>query len=194
MLRLLFAGRLVSSKGAHTAVEAMQILDRRGVHNVSLTIAGVPSFPWDYAQDLRNTIDSNRAGSVRLVDPVPNDKIAVLYRHHNALVFPSIGDEGFPVSLIEAMASGLAVVSTTTGGSAEILEDGVNSLTFSPGNAAELADCIQRLADDPQLLASLATAGQELVREKFDINRVADQTLEYLASVTALCSESALIT
>ena len=70
-----------------------------------------------------------------------------VYADHDVFVFPSIWEEPFSIGLLEAMACGQAVVGTTTGGSAEILVDGVNSLVFPPGDPRRLARQVKRLFD-----------------------------------------------
>src|SRR5262249_16275023 len=145
----------------------------RGVTGVKLSIAGVPSYPFEYSDRLRELVDSRAlARNVNFLGEIPNSQIPEIYRQHDVLVFPSIGDEGFPVSILEAMACGLAVVGTTTGGTSEILQDMINSLTFMPGDARQLADRLEELHRNPELTCLLATAGQALVRDKFDIEKI----------------------
>ena len=68
--------------------------------------------------------------SVRFTGLIPRERLPEIYKQHGTLIFPSVWDEPFSITLLEAMSSGLAVVGTTTGGSAELLADGVNALTF----------------------------------------------------------------
>jgi len=183
-LRVLFAGRLVEEKGPHTAIEAIAELVSRGATGVKLSIAGVPSYPFEYSDRLRELVDSKGlAKNVNFLGEIPNSQISEIYRQHDVFVFPSIGEEGFPVSILEAMSCGLAVVGTTTGGTSEILQDMINSLTFVPGDASQLADRLEEMHRNPELTCLIATAGQALVREKFDIENITDQTIEYLESV-----------
>lgn len=185
-LRALFVGRLVQEKGAHTAIEAVGKLIQSGFRNVTLSIAGVTAHPWEYSASLRQMVEEHCLQEhVRFLGQVPNHDLADVYRQHEVLVFPSICDEGLPVTLLEAMACGIAVIGTTTGGSIEILNDGANSLTFPPGDAAALKDQITRLLEDAELRRSLASAGQALVREHFDIEKITDATVDYLQGVAA---------
>jgi glycosyltransferase involved in cell wall biosynthesis len=88
------------------------------------------------------------------------------------------------MTLIEAMASGLAVVGTTTGGSCELLEDGATGLTFSPEDVAALTDHLWRLRHDVTECGSLALAGQNLVRARFGLETTVAQTEAFLRRVT----------
>src|SRR5262249_45773012 len=116
-LKVLYVGRLVTEKGPHTAIEAISELARRGIRSVSLTVVGVPAYPWDYPEMLRKMVEScHLQEQVRFLEAVPNSNLPEIYRRHDALVFPSVGEEGFPMTLIEAMSCGLTVVGSVTGG------------------------------------------------------------------------------
>jgi glycogen(starch) synthase len=185
-LRLLFVGRLVAEKGLDTLLDAAALIAREGSVPFELTIAGIPSYPHQYAEDLRKRIGrSDVRLPIRFIDPVPHDRLPDVYRGHDVLVFPSTGPEGFPMTTLEAAACGLAIVGTATGGMGEFLEDGVTGLVVVPGDAAALAAAIGRLAADEELRARLAATVQQAVRERFDIRRTIDETAEYLQTLVA---------
>ncbi|MCI0485701.1 MAG: glycosyltransferase family 4 protein [Blastocatellia bacterium] len=185
-LKVIFAGRLVEEKGAHTVIEAIAELVGRGLQDITLNIAGISAYPWEYSEGLHRLVEEKGLKEhVKFLGMVQSQDMPEVYSRHNVLVFPSIVEEGFPVTLLEAMACGLTVVGTETGGSAEIVVNGVNGLSFSPGNAAALADCLALLSDNPEMARALASAGQMLVREKFDIDAITGETLEYLRTVAA---------
>jgi glycogen synthase len=103
-----------------------------------------------------------------------------IYREHDALLFTSEWAEPFALTPLEAMASGLPVIGTTTGGSGELLRDGVNSLTYTAGNAEELAERILELDRNNLLRAKIATAGYCEVRARFEESHIVDQVETYL--------------
>jgi glycosyltransferase involved in cell wall biosynthesis len=107
-----------------------------------------------------------------------------VYRSHDALVLPSIWDEPFSIGLLEAMASGLAVVGTTTGGSREILADGINALTFSPGDAEALATQIGRLTS-ADLRQRLGRAARRTVEERFTLAAMLERIEEFLQNAAS---------
>ena len=76
--------------------------------------------------------------------------------------------------MMEGLASGLALVSTTTGGTGEVLVDGYNSLTFEAGDDAGLARQLGRLVEDPALIRALASEGVKTAGELFDFERMVD--------------------
>jgi glycosyltransferase involved in cell wall biosynthesis len=87
--------------------------------------------------------------------------------------------------VLEGMAAGLAVIATPTGGTPEILADGTNGLSFAPGDAADLARQVDRLAADAGLCRRLALAGQQTVRQKFTTGRMLDEIEDLLTCVAA---------
>jgi glycosyltransferase involved in cell wall biosynthesis len=81
--------------------------------------------------------------------------------------------EALPLSLLEAWASGLPVVSSAVGGIPKVVEDGVTGLLFPSGDQAALADCLKRLLHDSALRARLAAAGKLQVQAKYSLTRMA---------------------
>jgi spore coat protein SA len=89
------------------------------------------------------------------------------YRNATMLVFPSVANETFGVPVIEAMACGLPVVSTYSGGIPEIVEQGRTGVLVPRGDAGELARAISRLLGDPSLARNMGDAGRERVLGRF---------------------------
>ena len=83
-----------------------------------------------------------------------------MYAGHDLFVFPSLV-EGMPLCLLEAMASGMPVVTTDTCGMADVIEDGRNGLLVKPVDAASFAEAVARLICCPELRERLGRAAQE---------------------------------
>ena len=83
------------------------------------------------------------------------------------------------------MCSGLAVVGTTTGGSAEIFENGVTALTFKAEAAQECADQVLRLLQHPELHRAIRQNGHEVVMQWYTMSRMIDDIEQ------ALCEQIA---
>jgi glycosyltransferase involved in cell wall biosynthesis len=77
--------------------------------------------------------------------------------------------EGFPVSILEAMAAGLPVVASDVGGVAEAVVDGETGLIVPAGDAAALAGALERLLEDPGLRRRFGERGRERARRLFDV-------------------------
>ncbi len=81
-------------------------------------------------------------------------------------VLPS-HNEGLPMSVLEAMAAGLAVVTTRVGGIPELVTDGVDGLLVEPGAPAALADTLSRLIAEPALRLRLMAAGRRRIEQAY---------------------------
>jgi glycogen synthase len=179
-LRLLYAGQLVRHKGVHTAIEAMaRLVNRQGINQITLTLVG--SGHPDYEAFLRDLIERERLHDyVTFHQPVSKEKMTDILQQFDVLIFPSIYEEPLARITQEAMASGLVVVGTTTGGTKEILRGGETGLTFSPGDADGLAEQVTRLSLDPDLCSRLARAGRETVLENFTLDKMVKEIEVYL--------------
>lgn len=181
-LRLLYAGSLFPHKGVHTAVEAMAVLARAGcLRDTTLAIVG--SGRPDYEEHLATLVQAQGLlDHVHFLGRVSREEMPALLDRFDVLVFPSAWPEPLARMTQEAMASGLAVVGTTTGGTGEILEEGVTGLTFAPGDAAMLADRILELRGDSALFRRLTRNARAVVEAKFDIRRMFDEIEASLAA------------
>ena len=108
---------------------------------------------------------------------------AVLMARADILVLPSHA-ENFPLSVIEALAAGVAVVSTPVGATPELLADGGSALFVPVGDADALAAALVRLVDDAGLRARLAQAGRAVFAERLDIEALARRFAALHAAVS----------
>jgi glycosyltransferase involved in cell wall biosynthesis len=189
-MKLLYAGQLVQHKGVHTAIEAMaRLVNKRKIDQITLTLVGA-GHP-EYEAFLRDLVERERLHDhVTFHKPVSKDKMPAILQQYDVLIFPSIYEEPLARIVQEAMASGLVVVGTTTGGTKEILRDGETGFAFVPEDADGLADQVARLINDPDLFRRLAQAGRQTVLENFTLNRMAKEIEAYLLDCLAESSKS----
>jgi glycosyltransferase involved in cell wall biosynthesis len=165
--RLLFAGRLIPEKGLWEAVEAVRILDDRGI-DTTLEIAGWEA-PGDPVVDaLRRHIRGLEVDSrVRFVGYVPaGERLAAVYRSSDVCVLPGHGDgEGFPRTVFEAMGAGVPVVTTPVGGIPHWVSNGNEAVLVEPRSSTALADGVESLLNDDELRARIARTGWEFSRQ-----------------------------
>lgn len=156
--RLLYVGRLDQRKGVDTVVRALPHLSG----HATLEVLG----RGDQADRARLDGLMAQVDVTRRVafDAVGREHLADRYRAADVFIFPSIWEEPFGLTPLEAMACGTPVVATCVGGSAEFLVDGENCLRFEPGDDRALAAAVQRLADNPALRQRLVAAGFETAR------------------------------
>ena len=107
------------------------------------------------------------------------------YDRSDAVLFPSRWAEPFGLVPLEAMARGVPVIATGTGGSVTYLRDGINTLPVPPADPAAMAAAVRRLAADPALRHRLTTAGAEAA-DTWTIHRLAERlAAEHAASASA---------
>ena len=181
VLRLLFAGRLVDLKGAHTAVAALPLLDPAslGVQRVELVLLGDTQDAAYMTRLQAEIAASGRSDSIRLAPTVPEDQLPALFAAHDIYLFPSLY-EPFSLTLIHALALGIPTIASHAGGNPEIVRDGESGLLFTTGDAADLAAAIRRLASDATLRATLAAGGQA-VAKRFTFERMVAEMAGFLA-------------
>ena len=91
-------------------------------------------------------------------------------------VFVSASEtESFGLSIVEAMASGTAVVATRTDGAQEVVEDGITGVLVNIGNIEELADAIVRLLQDKKLRQDMSERSQAAAKMRFTLGRMVDE-------------------
>ncbi len=88
---------------------------------------------------------------------------------------PSYGEEGVPQAIMQAMACGIPVVSTTVGAITEAVDDGSTGLIVPPRDAPALGAALARLRDDPALRARLGAAGRARAVRDFGLDRMLDR-------------------
>jgi glycogen synthase len=172
-LRLLYVGQLTSLKGVHTAVEALKwIIEKPGCQSTRLTIVGGP----DYDNRIHRLVASlGLEANAQFTGLIARDQLPAIYREHDILLFPSIWDEPFSITMLEAMSCGLAVAATSTGGSSEILKDEINALIFPKENAEACAEQVMRFIKDRELFERVRREGRRTVEENFRLETMADK-------------------
>jgi len=181
-LHLLFAGRLVDLKGAHTAVAAMRLLDaaKMGLDRIELTIVG-DAQDAEYMPVLQAAVhESGCADRIVLRPTVPKETLQELFAEHDIYIFPSLY-EPFSLTLIHAMALGIPTVASAIGGNLEIVTEGESGLLFPKGDPQALAECILRLIADPGLRARIASGGRQSA-SRFTFQRMVREMSTFLKS------------
>jgi glycosyltransferase involved in cell wall biosynthesis len=158
-LHVVFVGRMLHDKGPDVLVDA---LVRLGRTDVRATIVGTVGFAPD--APLSPFEQSLRRAAVPLGDRVtwlpfqPRSEVAALLRTADVAVVPSRWPDPCPLTVLEGMASGAAVVASDVGGIPEAV--GGAGVLVPPDDAGALADALAALADDDGELARLRTAAR----------------------------------
>ena len=101
------------------------------------------------------------------------EEVAPFYAAFDAMILPS-GNEGTPVSAIESLAAGRPVVATRVGGVPDVVRDGEDGFLVDLGAVDQLADSLERLAEDPALRDAMGNAGRARVLSRYSVRRLVD--------------------
>jgi len=171
---LLFVGRLIERKGAEFAIRALAELRRKG-RAARLTIVGDgPERP-----RLEALIkELGLFGIAELAGALSHESVAEHYRSASVLLMPAVTDwkgeqEGFGMVLVEAMATGLPVVATRSGGIPDVVTDGVTGLLVPERDPAALASAAAHILDDPSLASTLVEAARRELDTRFAPDAIA---------------------
>jgi glycosyltransferase involved in cell wall biosynthesis len=157
-VKLLFVGTWIDHKGIYYLAEAFQKIVAASP-GARLTIAGCGA----PEGDVRRCFAPSLQASIDVRPFIARSEMPGLYAEHDIFVLPSLV-EGMPLVLLEAMASGLAVVTTESNGMTDLVEDSQDGLFVIPGDVNSLFCSIQRLCRDWRLRQRLGLAAQEKMK------------------------------
>ena len=133
---------------------------------------------------------------VKLLGARPQHEVAGLISESDVFVLPSViardGQmDGIPISLMEAMAAGVPVIASAISGIPELVRNEVSGILVDATNSDQLALSIRRLIDNPELRMTLARAGQEKVRDEFDVRRTVTELIDLVDRHSEVPKETA---
>jgi colanic acid/amylovoran biosynthesis glycosyltransferase len=188
-LRLVSVARLIERKGIANGIRALAELVKRGV-DAEYTIVGDGPLSGVLVHLARELGLTER---VHLIDSVSHGAVAAILARSHVMVAPSVtasdGDmEGLPVAIMEAMASGLPVVSTMHSGIPELVDDGVTGYLVPEGDVNALAERLFLLSRDFHSTWGVSLAARRLIVQRHDIEKLNDRLVRHFE---VLAGESA---
>ena len=178
--RILAVGRLDEIKGFRYLIDACSVLAQRG-HDFVCDVIGDGPMRRVLSERI-SELGLDR--SLRLCGAMKQEDVRRYLYSAVAFVLPSVrtarGDmDGIPVVLMEAMAAGTPVISTTVSGIPELVENGVTGLLAPPGDSTALADCMERLLVNPSYALTLAAKARARIERDFDVRKEARKLYDY---------------
>lgn len=174
---LLFLGRIGERKGVFDLIDALGRLNDR-IPNLRLLMGGDGDL-----EAARQHAEANGSSErVELLGWVRGAEKQALLERAAVYVLPSY-NEGLPMSVLEAMAAGLPVVSTPVGGIPEAVSDGVEGFLVAPGDINMLSDRLARLLGDAGLRRGMGEAARRKVEAVFSVERIVPQLEAVYADV-----------
>ena len=170
VLRMITVGRLSVTKRIEMLIDAVEILHRTACR-LHLTIVGGGKTE----QQLRkNVAERELTDVIKITGRIDSEKMPELYRQNNIFISASM-QEGMSNAMLEAMASGLPIVTTRCEGLAELIDG--NGIIVEKDNIEEIAKAVKKLADNPELHKQMSIAARKQA-EKFDWTNVASSYIE----------------
>jgi len=181
-LRILCVGRLIERKGQHHLIEAVRKLTDGGI-DVRLDLVGTGDARADNEACIARLELADR---VHFLGYVPRENIAEHYASAHVFVLPSY-NEGMSVALLEAMAAGLPVIVTPTGGTAELVTPGLNGFIVNWADVDELVRHLAKLAQNRSLAKQMGKESRDRA-ERYSWSITAKRYLEMLEEISTRCS------
>jgi glycosyltransferase involved in cell wall biosynthesis len=172
--RIISVGRYVEKKGFADLIEACRFLRNRGRKFDCAIVGGGP-----LEIVLQTRIQRASLGeAVRLLGPQPQQEVRALLAGSEIFVLASVpettgGSDNLPTVILEAMLTGLPVISTRIAGIPEVVSDGETGLLVGAKEPAALAMAMEKLLADPAFAKRLGTRGRQVAVEKFAIEKTA---------------------
>lgn len=164
--KLVTVGRLSATKRVEMLIEAVEILSKKGTE-VCLRIAGGGGM----AKQLKSMAEQKRlTGIIKFAGRVGTDKMPDIYRQNNIFVSATM-QEGMSNAMLEAMASGLPIITTRCEGVDELISD--NGIVVEKDSAEALAEAIIKLAENKQVYNAMCASARKRA-ENFGWDKVAD--------------------
>jgi glycosyltransferase involved in cell wall biosynthesis len=168
---LLFVGGLDSAhyfKGVDTLLTAFRILQQQSTQRCHLLVVGEGNLKPFYEQRAR---ELGVAAAVTFAGLVRNADLPSFFQTADVVVLPSVdSSEAFGVVLLEAMASGTAVVTSDLAGPRSIVHNGLNGSVFRPGDPEDLAEKIQKIIEDSSKIKEMGAWGRKFAEERYANN------------------------
>jgi glycosyltransferase involved in cell wall biosynthesis len=177
-----FMGRLVTTKGVRILLRAAERLKAKGVSFKLRIVGDGPERDGLQAQ----TRALGLAGEVSFLGYRPAEELGEALAGVRAVALPSLGGEVFGLVAAESMMRGMLPIVSDGGALAEVVGDA--GLTFPPGDAEALADCLQRVLESPEFTISGAIRAQLRASSSFTLSRMAG---EHAAVYQALLAQGA---
>jgi len=172
---ILSVGRLYARKGLFTLIEAISTVAKQ-FKNVKLVISGKGQsreMEKLYTHAKRLAVENN----ILFTGYYPDQKLPKLYQAADIFAFSTFY-EHHPFAVLEALATGLPVVTTTLGGIAETIETGKNGLLVRPFNSQQFSDAILYLLEHPAEAAEIGVNARKTVVEQYDWSIVVKKAMQ----------------
>ena len=177
-------GRVRAQKGSDVFVDAMCALLPRYPDFIAVMVGAITPEQTMFANDLKKRIEAAGLGSrIVITGELSIEEVQRWYRRLTIYAFTS-RNEGFGLTLIEAMSVGAALVASRAGAAELVVEDGVTGVLTPPGDVDALVRALEPLMRDPASAAAMGERGRARVLEKFSLDAEAGRIAEVYRNIS----------
>ena len=174
---LLYVGRLTEIKGVHVLIKAFISIHAQ-LPNTRLIIAGSSFFggaaKTDYEQRLVE-LAKPVSHAIIFTGFMPHEKLRYVYSAANIVVLPSVWQDPCPLVVLEAMASGTCLISSSVGGVPEIVKNNVNGLLVNAGDPENLLQVLVEILSNSLLKTQMENAARQMILAGYTWERLAKE-------------------
>ncbi|MEM2144385.1 MAG: glycosyltransferase family 4 protein [Candidatus Jordarchaeaceae archaeon] len=174
---VMFAGTVMPRKGVEYLIKSGEILEDK---NVLFLIVGNLNIDKEYAEKVMDYAKKKRINA-KFTGFVPYEDLKALYSACDVFVLPSF-EEGDPIALKEALASGKPLIGSNVGGIPMQIKDGWNGFLVEPANEKQLAEKIEYLVENGEERLRMGRNSRKLA-EEFDWKKIAEKYIKVYESV-----------
>ena len=190
-LQILSVGRLVEKKGYFEQLAIYRALEQAGIPFRARIVGGGPLDDKLQQENRRLNLDDK----VFFLGSLPEDATFELYSETDVFFFTGKvagnGDrDGLPNVIPEAMSARVVVITSSTGGAAEALEDGKTGFVRDPQNPSEWVELIESLLAFPERVIRIRKSAGKSARQFFDVNRTAKEFTTCLLEASRKCPKN----
>jgi glycogen(starch) synthase len=174
-LIFLYVGRFSKEKGVLDLVEAIN-MTKNSFDEKNVTFYLIGKGP-QQAEINARILNLNLGGVIKVIDWVPQDQLPLWYSASNAVLMPS-WNEPFGKVMLEAMACGIPVIATATGGLADLIVNGVNGFLFEAHAIQKLSIICSKIISNPGILHEMRATTSKPVQEKFTWKHIMERIID----------------
>lgn len=179
--KIVFLSRLTKGKGCLEAIQTVEMVVREFPH-VKLYMVG----EGELSGQLKEYVVSHHLdGNIEFTGWLEGEEKHRVLNQCGIMLFPTSYGEGMPISLLEGMGAGMAIVTRPAGGIPDIFENGENGFLVTSRDPADFSVKVKLLLDDPDLWQAISMKNIEKARERFEIKNVVKR-LEQIYYATAV--------
>ncbi|MFX1466707.1 MAG: glycosyltransferase family 4 protein, partial [Promethearchaeota archaeon] len=175
---ILSVGRLIKRKGYEYLLNAIPKVLRDFPESLFVIVGDGPERT--HLTQLINKLEIN--DNVLFLGNVSNENLPEIYANSDLFILPSL-HEGLGIVYLEAMASGLPIITTNSGGMRDLINSGQTGMLIEPKNSDRIAESINVLLSDEKLARYLANNGRTLVERKYSWSQTAIKYMRVYESV-----------